>query len=78
MEKRKFKRYKTLSQVPAWMKKDARAHYHSIVDEGPTLLNVLITGEPFMLAGHTPCVFIEGVSGCVATYALSEPKAGEV
>ena len=76
MALRKFKRYTTLAQVPAWMKKDARAHYHSIVDEGPTLLNALITSEPFMLGGHTPCVFIEGISGCVATYALSKPEAG--
>jgi hypothetical protein len=65
------RRHRSLHQVPDWVKKGARADYHAIINEPVTHEALLITEPPFMLGGHTPSVFLEGISGCVAIDALS-------
>jgi hypothetical protein len=42
-------------------------------DPGASPLTTVVRAEAFILSGHTPCAFVEGVAGCVALFALRAP-----
>jgi hypothetical protein len=71
---KKLEHIRSLQKVPKWIVKGALANFHGIMDNPPSVLNAEITSEPFLLGGHTACVFIQGVSGCVSIGALTKPE----
>lgn len=44
--------------------------YHPIIGE-PEGKQTKTRGAAFVLSGHTPAIFVEGVSGCVALEAIT-------
>lgn len=46
-------------------------NYHPVIGEQAKVV-VRVTSAAYVLSGHTPVCFVEGVSGCVALDALTE------
>lgn len=44
--------------------------YHPIIGDNEGRRETETTSDAFVLAGHTVCVFVQGVSGCVALEAI--------
>jgi hypothetical protein len=49
-----------------WMTKGTKVNYHSIIGGPVTIEDAVITEEPYMFSGHTPCVWIDK-KNCVAS-----------
>lgn len=62
-----------LKQVPHWVQKGWLVNYHSVLRGPVTHPDMKVTSDPYLLGGHTPCVMLEGYSGCVAISNLSRP-----
>lgn len=43
--------------------------YHPIIGE-PKGIKTKTKGAAFVFSGHTPCIFVQGVFGCVALEAI--------
>lgn len=57
-------------QPADWMRLGAPVNYHAVIG-GPVVLETTITGEPWLLGGHTWVVALAGKSGCVSCGAIT-------
>lgn len=57
--------------IPSWCVRGARVDYHAIIGADPTLYNVAVTADPFVVKGVGYVTFIEKIRGWVAVDALS-------
>jgi hypothetical protein len=65
-----MKKEATLPRKHAWIKPDAKADYHSIIDGPVTQPNMTVRVEPQIMCGSW-VTWLEGKSGCVACDALT-------
>lgn len=55
---------------PAWCVRGAKVDYCAVIGGEPTLFNVAVTADPFMVKGAGYVTFIEKIRGWVAISAL--------